>query len=52
MARSSPKGRASTRVPSQMVTTGPSKKPDRGAPVTPPKSNLGAAIKRTSDMPK
>lgn len=52
MARSSPASKASTRLPSQMASHGPSSKPSMPPVKKPAKSNLGAKIKRTSDQPK
>jgi hypothetical protein len=52
MARKSPSGRAATRVPPQITSTGPSRKPEMPAVKKPAPGNLGAAIKRTSDKPK
>ena len=52
MARNAPSARATERVPSTMVSTGPSKKSPQTPVKSPSKGNLGAKIKRTSDIPK
>ena len=53
MARRMPSSKpAPAAVPSEIKSTGPSRKPRVGAAKSPAKSNLSAKVKRTSDMPK
>lgn len=53
MARMSPAAKSASRtLPAQIVSRGPSKKSEQPGVKVPPKSNLGAKIKRTSDIPK
>jgi hypothetical protein len=52
MHRRAPSKGASSAVPAQLASHGPSKKPSMPAAPKPAKSNLGAKVKRTSDLPK